>query len=1022
MIATKKYNPKFLSDDELVAAFCVRKHEYQSIIETVRESDGASNQHVIVIGPRGSGKTTLLLRIAVETQKDAALSQRFFPIVFAEESYEIRNCGEFWLECLFHLADQAQGEEADLRRIYDHLQTEQNDRILAASCLAALLDFADRHGKRLLLVVENLNMMFNEIDDDDAIGWGLRHTLQTEPQIMLLASATSHFDAIDNCDKAFYDLLKVITLRPLDEPECHALWQTISGQAPSRDKIRSLQILTGGNPRLLTIVARFGANLSFQALMRELLDLVDEHTEYFKSHVEALPPQERRIYLALADLWIDATTREIAERARLNTNTCSTQLSRLCQRGVVVVTERTPKRKRYYLAERMYNIYYLLRRRRHPDKILEALIAFMVAYYSKEELAHIKTKAMAELSSAFDRQSMEKFVHTLEAKMTLLGLNTTTQLKQQPQPPVTFPIAAASEPSTIGVAEPHPTVATIARAPAPAPLLSNQPIDSVAQHVQAEKILIRSIAFFDQNRPQEALEALDNLLSRCGNSDSPELLDLVAKALIGKGLILRQLQRPQEALEALDNLLSRCGNSDSSPLPEQVAVALLGKGDVLGLLNRPQEALAVYDNLLTRFGNSNSPALLKQVAVALINKGLALGLLNRSQEALEAFDDLLSRCGNSDSVPLQGQVAIALLNKGITLGLLNRSQEALEAFDDLLSRCGNSDSPALLELITKVLCNKGVALTSLQRPQEALAVYDDLLSRCGNSDSPALLERVAKTLLYKGNALGLLNRSQEALEAFDDLLSRCGNSDSPALLELIAKALCNKGATLELLNRPQEALEAFDDLLSLCGNSDSVPLQRQVAMALLNKGLALELLNRPQEALKIIDVLLSRFGGSDSAPLLELVAMALLNKCSIELALQHYETAIATATQLLEATHPTPPALPAAALALRAAAYLKTGNAPACTADLSACLASVHEHNVDLNGTPIIDTLIDFAARFGAKPALDLIEASPMASRLTPLVTALQQELGQNPRVAIEVAEVAKDIRADIAQRRQAAH
>ena len=44
--------------------------------------------------------------------------------------------------------------------------------------------------------------------------------------------------------------------------------------------------------------------------MENLLDLVDEHTEYFKSHLEALPPQERRVYLALARLWKPSTTRE----------------------------------------------------------------------------------------------------------------------------------------------------------------------------------------------------------------------------------------------------------------------------------------------------------------------------------------------------------------------------------------------------------------------------------------------------------------------------------------------------------------------------------------------------------------------------------------------------------------------------------------------------------------------------------------------------------------------------------------
>ena len=83
-MATKKYNPGFLSDDELVESFCVRTSEFESIVETLRENTGNSNQHLIVIGPRGSGKTSLLLRVAIETRRNPDLSSRLFPITFAE--------------------------------------------------------------------------------------------------------------------------------------------------------------------------------------------------------------------------------------------------------------------------------------------------------------------------------------------------------------------------------------------------------------------------------------------------------------------------------------------------------------------------------------------------------------------------------------------------------------------------------------------------------------------------------------------------------------------------------------------------------------------------------------------------------------------------------------------------------------------------------------------------------------------------------------------------------------------------
>ncbi|MCY4121445.1 MAG: hypothetical protein OXG72_11060 [Acidobacteria bacterium] len=379
----RKFNPGFLTDDELVASYCVRTTEFELLVEVLRECTGHSNAHQIVIGPRGSGKTSLLLRVAVEVGRDTALAARFFPIVFAEESYEVATAGEFWLECLTNLAAQApRGEDApDLNRTVVELRTIRDDQALSDRCLGALLDFADREDKRLVLLVENLNMLFGDMADPDA-GWRLRKILQTEPRIVLLASATSRFDEIDNPECALYDLFGVRTLRPLDRDQCAVLWESVSGRHPAPETIRSLEILTGGSPRLVAIVAGFGAALSFRDLMTDLFDLVDDHTEYFKGHLESLPAQERRVYLALAKLWKPATTREIADQARLETSTCSAQLARLGDRGVVQVAGGSARRKQYYLTERLYNIYYLLRRRRGPDRFVEALIHFMEACYS----------------------------------------------------------------------------------------------------------------------------------------------------------------------------------------------------------------------------------------------------------------------------------------------------------------------------------------------------------------------------------------------------------------------------------------------------------------------------------------------------------------------------------------------------------------------------------------------------------------------------------------------------------------
>ena len=789
----RKYNPGFLTDDELVASFCIRTSEFESMVEMLRDCTGSSNPHQIVIGPRGSGKTSLLLRVAAEVRRDAELVHGFFPIVFAEESYEVATAGEFWLECLARLADQApQREDApDLHRTLEDLRTVRDDQTLGERCLAALLDFSDREGKRLVLLVENLNMLFDDIADRD-VGWQLRQPLQTEPRIVLLASATSRFDEIDQPDHALYDLFRTLTLRPLDTEECSVLWESVSGQSRPPGTIRSLEILTGGSPRLLAIVARFGAGLSFRELMDNVLDLVDDHTEYFKSHLESLPPQERRVYLALADLWKPALTKEIAERARLSTSQCSAQLKRLIERGAVLVAGGSARRKLYYLAERLYNIYYLLRRNRGPNRLIEALIQFMAAYYSPDELRDIGNRFAQEMQSSVAKM---RSLHEL-AYVRLMEL------------------AALAEYGTEVEGIVH----------------SNE--DERERMTAAGTLFQRGVALGEIGRTEEELAAYDEVVRRFGKSEAPLLLEPVARALFNRGVRLGTLGRTEEALAAYNEVLRRFGESETPALFGPVAKALFNKGVGLGELGRTEDELAAYDEVLRRFGESEAPALLEPVAKALVNKGIVFDALGRTEDALAAYNEVLRRFDESGAPATLKQIAIALVNKGVRLAAFGRTEEALAAYNEVLRRFGESEAPVLLELVAKALFNKGVTFDALGRTEDELAAYDEVLRRSSESKEPAVLELVANALINRGIALGALGRTEEALATNDEVLSRFGESDMPELLELVAMALVSKCFMLAVLDRPEEALSASEEALHRLGGSDALGRNEQVSKAL----------------------------------------------------------------------------------------------------------------------------------------------------------------------------------------------
>jgi predicted transcriptional regulator len=391
---TFKYNPGFSSDEDLIGAFVVREKELQQILQTLQENTGRTYQHLLLVGARGTGKTMLVRRVAAEVRRSEPLNQHWYPLVFGEESYRILSAGEFWLEAIYHLAAQNPG--AQWQGVYEELRGEKDEKRLQQRAIAKLMDFADEQGKQILLIVENLNMLFDEqmSEGDD---WDLRHTLQNEPRLMLLGTATQRFDQIDNVGNALFEFFALHIMEPLKLSECSQLWKSIADEDLSDNQIRPMQILTGGNPRLLQVLAGFAKGMSFRDLMANLTQLIDSHTDYFKGLLETLPATERRVFVELLEIWKPATANQIAEAARMEVSKTSALLNRLMKRGAIELIEQPGKKKYYQVAERLFNIYYLMRKRGARDDRVKTTIDFINVFYPDLIYTAIKIIEEAEI-------------------------------------------------------------------------------------------------------------------------------------------------------------------------------------------------------------------------------------------------------------------------------------------------------------------------------------------------------------------------------------------------------------------------------------------------------------------------------------------------------------------------------------------------------------------------------------------------------------------------------------------------
>ena len=633
----RKFNPgTFQSDAEVIGQFVVRERELNIVLDVLRGNvDSPSCQHALLVAPRGRGKTMLLARVAAELRTNDALSKRLLPVRFMEESQEIMDSGDFWLEALFHLAAETAKRKPDfsqeLREAHDDLAGRPRGKELDRCARATVLDAADRLGRRLVLMVENLQDLCGDVDDD--FGWKLREALQTEPQIMLLATATSRFNGLDDPKQPFFELFRTVLLAALDIDECRCLWQVVSGDDEiDRREIRPLQILTGGNPRLLVIVAQFARHRSLRQLMEELVTLIDDHTEYFRSHLQGFAKTERLVYLAVIDLWQPSSTAEIAARSRRDVRVVSAMLGRLANRGAVSV-EGSGRKRRYAAAERLYSIYYKLRRQRDEAAVIQNLIRFMAAFYSGPELAGTIGKfSMEATQEPAIREGLER--------------------------------ASAEDPQVEKLFSNY-LLPSIERVSKPTSKTGRRHAEaSHANLTTARTLFDNALTHFERDEHEAAIEVYNELIERFGDSEAPAIQGTVAAALYNKGVTLLRQERFAAAIEVYDELVGRFGDSEAPAIQGTVAAALYNKGVTLLRQERFAAAIEVYDELVGRFGDSEAPAIQGTVAAALYNKGVTLLRQERFAAAIEVYDELVGRFGDSEAPAIQETVAKTLVNKG----------------------------------------------------------------------------------------------------------------------------------------------------------------------------------------------------------------------------------------------------------------------------------------------------------------------------------------------------------------------
>lgn len=421
------YNPDLLSKEELVAQFVARRRDFEQM--TTDLARPRFGQHQLIVGHRGMGKTTLLRRIRYAVEDDPKLAKTWMPLTFPEEQYNVSRLSDFYVNCIDALSDALEqagrrDEAARLDAAVDELPSG-NEEKRAADALAVLLGAADRMKKRLLLLVDNFDLIIERLSKDEQAHWALRELLSREHRLLLIAASPVVIGSTVTYGAPFYDFLQSRSLGGLTFEETHEVLSTLAKELkqpgvlailehdPAR--IRTLHVLAGGNPR--TIVLLFGvlAQGADGDVRGDLERLLDQCTPLYKSRFEAMPAQAQQVVDALAIHWDPISAGELAETLHLDVNTISSQLNRLAQQGVVDKVEYDPETKTgFQIAERFFNIWYLMRASRRVRRRLIWFVEFLKLFYGIEQLLD-RARDLAKASPRADLRHVELCLAIAEA-------------------------------------------------------------------------------------------------------------------------------------------------------------------------------------------------------------------------------------------------------------------------------------------------------------------------------------------------------------------------------------------------------------------------------------------------------------------------------------------------------------------------------------------------------------------------------------------------------------------------------
>lgn len=395
--------------NDFVAGLFAHDQQLNQLIDCLHQIDSEEYPaHQVLLGVSGIGKSNFLQQLKISVEKHAKLSSQWWPILITEPQIGVGNLADFWQNCLHILIENSLNifDQAGLERLRAKIRNLPAGN--AALALVLLLNQVRKQNKRLLLLIDDIDLLLNRSKE---ISVEFFIALQNAVDLELIGTGSIEYHDLDFNETDYSSILQIIEFNGLQKDALQEAMHQLGDRnySPGTElylnknplRIPKLHRLTGGNPRTITLIHSLISAGVDGDIRYKLFSMLDAITPVYLARMNRLSLLSQGIVEKISAEWNPVTLSQLASHFDLSSGEITSGLADLERHGFIeaAMDEEAGEERVFEMKEQLFYIWFLMYtgRSNRPGSLW--LVRFLQEFFDLDELEerariHIRMPAL----------------------------------------------------------------------------------------------------------------------------------------------------------------------------------------------------------------------------------------------------------------------------------------------------------------------------------------------------------------------------------------------------------------------------------------------------------------------------------------------------------------------------------------------------------------------------------------------------------------------------------------------------